>query len=245
VVPLTRAHAHNDYLTLARCSMPCRTASPASRPTCGWFDGELLVGHDESQLQPGRTLASLYLDPLRKRVSERRHGLPELDRHFQLLIDVKNDATATYQGHRRRASRPPQDHDQLRGRHRLPGRRHRGHHGAATSRSWRHDDPLCGVRRRLSELDAASGRGDCRLVSDSWFQQFTWRGVGPMPEAEHAKLLDIVTRAHAAGYRVRFWDTPELKSPPAGRSGPSCSRRCRPHQHRRPGGLKRFLRTHD
>ena len=33
---------------------------------------ELLVGHDVEDLRPGRTLAALYLDPLRGRV--RRNG---------------------------------------------------------------------------------------------------------------------------------------------------------------------------
>ena len=30
-----------------------------------------------------------------------------------------------------------------------------------------------------------------------------------MPEAEHAKLRAFVSTAHANGYRVRFWATPD------------------------------------
>lgn len=48
------------------------------------------------------------------------------------------------------------------------------------------------------------------LVSDNWSNNFTWRGIGEFPAAERAKLHDIVATAHAAGYRVRFWETPDL-----------------------------------
>jgi len=47
------------------------------------------------------------------------------------------------------------------------------------------------------------------LVSDNWTKLFTWQGVGPMPEAERAKLRAFVATAHANGYRVRFWATPD------------------------------------
>ena len=58
--------------------------------------GQLLVGHDIADVKPERTLTSLYLGPLAKRV--RKYGKvypngPEV----LLLIDVKSEAEATYQ----------------------------------------------------------------------------------------------------------------------------------------------------
>ncbi|WP_028280131.1 hypothetical protein [Arthrobacter sp. H5] len=47
------------------------------------------------------------------------------------------------------------------------------------------------------------------LVSNNWTQLFTWQGVGPMPAAERIKLEEYVSTAHDAGYRVRFWATPD------------------------------------
>jgi hypothetical protein len=34
-----------------------------------------------------------------------------------------------------------------------------------------------------------------------------------MPESERSKLHQIVQRAHAAGYEVRFWATPDVAGP--------------------------------
>jgi hypothetical protein len=51
------------------------------------------------------------------------------------------------------------------------------------------------------------------LVSDNWANHFTWRGAGPMPAAEQAKLQQLVADAHAHGYRLRFWNTPDVAGP--------------------------------
>ena len=36
-----------------------------------------------------------------------------------------------------------------------------------------------------------------------------WRGQGPMPEGDRAKLRDWVRRARERGRKLRFWNTPE------------------------------------
>ena len=46
-------------------------------------------------------------------------------------------------------------------------------------------------------------------VSERWSAMFRWRGEGPMPEEERAKLRDFVAKAHRRGRLVRFWATPE------------------------------------
>ncbi len=66
---------------------------------------------------------------------------------------------------------------------------------------------------RLSDLGSGLPAGVMPLVSDNWTKHFTWLGVGPMPEGERAKLHQIVQRAHASGYDVRFWATPDLAGP--------------------------------
>jgi glycerophosphoryl diester phosphodiesterase len=66
-----------------------------------------------------------------------------------------------------------------------------------------------GYDGRLGDLQSGRPSSLMPLVSDNWSNVFTWRGVGPMPEAEKTKLHDIVVSAHHAGYKVRFWETPD------------------------------------
>jgi hypothetical protein len=58
-------------------------------------NGALLVAHDRDKVKPDRTLLSLYLDPLRKRVRENGGKVYRNGRSSFLLIDVKSDAEAT------------------------------------------------------------------------------------------------------------------------------------------------------
>src|SRR5437868_14769766 len=67
VKPLPQAHAHNDY-EHARPLFDALDHGFCSVEADIWLvDGQLLIGHDRKDLKPGRTLESLYLDPLRER----------------------------------------------------------------------------------------------------------------------------------------------------------------------------------
>ena len=96
IKPLPRAHAHNDYehphpLTDALDQGFCNVEADVHLVL-----GHLLVGHDPRELSPGRTLQSLYLDPLKKRISENGGRVYKDGPGFTLMIDVKSDAAATY-----------------------------------------------------------------------------------------------------------------------------------------------------
>ena len=67
-VPLARAHAHNDYDHTRPLfdALDCGFASIEA--DIHLVDGMLLVAHDKEDIRPERTLQSLYLDPLRKRI---------------------------------------------------------------------------------------------------------------------------------------------------------------------------------
>jgi len=70
-----------------------------------------------------------------------------------------------------------------------------------------------GYDGRLSDLHSELPAELMPLVSDHWGRNFTWSGAGPMPEAERKKLKSIVQAAHEKGRLVRFWATPDRRSP--------------------------------
>src|SRR6185295_12383494 len=71
-LPLTRAHAHNDY-EHTRPLFDALEQGFCSVEADVWLvDGKLLVAHDLKNVKQERTLAALYLDPLRERV--RKNG---------------------------------------------------------------------------------------------------------------------------------------------------------------------------
>ncbi|MET9663571.1 hypothetical protein ABZY11_43800, partial [Streptomyces sp. NPDC006510] len=94
---LRRAHAHNDYLHTRPLYDALTHGFTSVEADIFLVDGELLVAHEATDLDPARTLASLYLDPLLARVRA-NHGTvhPGYREPVQLLIDIKTDGAAAY-----------------------------------------------------------------------------------------------------------------------------------------------------
>src|SRR5687767_12337880 len=92
VQPLERAHAHNDY-EHDGLLFDARDGGFTSVEADVWLvDGELRVAHDLAGTLPGRTLRSLYLQPLAELVrANGGHVYPRWRGSFQLLVDIKSD----------------------------------------------------------------------------------------------------------------------------------------------------------
>ncbi|MDQ3404857.1 MAG: phosphatidylinositol-specific phospholipase C/glycerophosphodiester phosphodiesterase family protein [Actinomycetota bacterium] len=214
VRPLAQAHAHNDYEHTRPLHDALDHGFTSAEADIYLVGGELLVGHDPQDLVPGRTLRALYLEPLRQRVLD-NHGkvFPGRPFAFQLLIDLKNTGPATYTELDRQLRDPR--YAFLFARH-TDGKLKRGAVTAVVSGD-RPRELMAGQRDRLAFYDgrlvgASDLGGDATfvpLVSDNWTKVFTWTGVGPMPAEERSRLRGIVTDAHRAGQRVRFWATPD------------------------------------
>ena len=74
VLPLRRAHAHNDYYHRRPLLDALDHGFTSVEADIYLVDGKLLVAHSRLELDAERTLRELYLDPLRERV---RRGPPE------------------------------------------------------------------------------------------------------------------------------------------------------------------------
>ncbi|MFJ8561804.1 phosphatidylinositol-specific phospholipase C/glycerophosphodiester phosphodiesterase family protein [Streptomyces microflavus] len=214
--PLRHAHAHNDYLHPRPLYDALAHGFTSVEADIFLVDGELLVAHDPAGLDPRRTLAALYLDPLRALVRAGRGSVhPHHRAPLQLLIDIKADGVAAYR-----------ELDRQLARHRSLFTRY--HHGrvrpgavtAVISGDRAARVPMEAQRTRLAfydgrldDLGAASPASFTPLISANWTQTFGWLGAGPFPRAERDRLRTLVTAAHREGRRIRFWATPDLPGP--------------------------------
>jgi hypothetical protein len=203
-VPLPHAHAHNDYQHPRPLDDALDHGFTSVEADVFPRDGDLLVGHAAGELRVGRTLESLYLGPLRRRLEAdgavHRGGGP-----FTLLVDFKADGAAAYA---------------LLARQLVPLRRFLTGpspalvvivSGARPIEAIAADpDRLVGIDGRPEDLDRDDRPAALvPLVSERWGKLFTWIGTGEMPEEERAALRRLVDRVHGRGQKLRFWATPE------------------------------------
>jgi hypothetical protein len=218
VRPLEQAHAHNDY-EHERPLYDALDHGFTSVEADIWpVGGELLVAHDAEDLRPERTLRSLYLDPLARRVRDNHGKVYRGQRvEFQLLVDIKADGELSYL----LLDDLLREYPDLFTRY-DDGRVRRGPVTVVISGD-RPRELMAAQRHRLAFYDGRIvdqsdlGPGDdarlTPLVSDNWTRLFSWTGDGPMPAAERARMRQIIGTAHRAGQRVRFWATPDVPGP--------------------------------
>ncbi|MFF0886234.1 phosphatidylinositol-specific phospholipase C/glycerophosphodiester phosphodiesterase family protein [Streptomyces sp. NPDC001046] len=214
--PLWRAHAHNDYEHPRPLFDALDHRFGSIEADIHLVGDRLLVAHDPADLDPSRTLESLYLDPLAARVRA-HHGSVYRGhrRSLQLLVDLKTEGSSTYLALDRHLRRHRHLFTTYAHGRVLPGPVTVVVSGDRAARAPLAAQP---VRRafydgRLTDLGSQAPASLIPLVSDNWTLNFTWQGVGAFPDAERLKLRGIVTTAHRRGQRVRFWATPDLPGP--------------------------------
>jgi hypothetical protein len=210
VAPLAQAHAHNDYLHKRPLLDALDNGFTSVEADIFLVDGKLLVAHAVRQQKPERTLETLYLDPLRERIKANGGSVYGDGKPFHLLVDLKSAGVPTYRALAevlacyadllsvvRNGKLEPKALSVT-----VSGDRPRELMAAESVR-------YAGYDGRVSDLDSDEPADFMPLVSDSWGSQFRWRGQGPLGDAERAKLLELVSKAHAKGRKIRFWAAPD------------------------------------
>jgi hypothetical protein len=213
LIPLERAHAHNDY----EHNRPLHAALEhgfCSVEADVWLvEGRLLVGHDLKDTRPERTLQSLYLDPLRQRIRENGGRVYRQGPSITLLIDAKSDATNTY-GAIKLALDPYRSMLTVWREGRIETNAVSVIISGNRAREQMVSEPerLAAYDGRLADLDDGAPVHFIPLISDNWRLHFRWNGTAEengMSAADRMKLQSIIQRAHARGQRVRFWGMPD------------------------------------
>jgi len=207
-------HAHNDYVH-TRPLLDALDNDMCSVEADVWLTGgELLVAHAQAETDPGKTLRSLYLDPLRDRASA--HGGKILDDRddFMLLIDVKSEAETTWA---EIAAELAPYSDLLTVWN--DGHETRGAVTVVISGNAARTTIL-GSTMRLAALDGVVGMdlsgadasARAPLVSGCWFAfecanglNLSWDGTGSIPAADTATLQADASAAHGNGQHFRTW----------------------------------------
>jgi hypothetical protein len=220
VVPLTHGHSHNDYDQRRPLTEALSRGYTSIEVDVNLVGGQLLVGHDLIQaLIRGRTLRSMYLDPLADWVSRNggemfTPGGPGLT----LLVDVKTEARSTWRALEAVLTEYGRSADGLLTHWSPDGGLEPGAITVVVSGNRATDlmaadtDRYTSLDGRLTDLDGAAGADLMPLISARWADVFGWRGTNQISDADRDRLRALVEAAHAQGRRIRFFDTPDASA---------------------------------
>ena len=211
VVPLMRAHAHNDYEHERPLLDALDHGFMSIEVDIFLIDDALLVAHEREEVDPSRTIETLYLEPFRRRIEENGgYVYAGVDAPVILLIDLKSDAEATYRALRKRLASyeamftrfTPEGVDPGPVLAVISGNRPRASMEAETVRWAAYDG-------RLEDLsaDSLAPASFIPLVSSHWYA--VTRGEAGLTDEARTRLDGWVKRAHQQGRKLRFWGTPD------------------------------------
>jgi len=210
VTPLTGVHAHNDYEHHRPLLDALDNGFCSVEADVHLVKGELRVAHIRLLAREGRTLQSLYLDPLRERVKQNGGRVYPGGPEFVLLVELKDDWRISYAALRRVL----EAYSDILTTYRSGIKQTNAVRVVITGH--RATDMFTGETVRYASLDGSladlNGTESADLIpwiSTDWRGSFKWRGSGVLPEAEVAKLKNILSLAHQQGRRVRFWGSPD------------------------------------
>ena len=206
--PLIHAHAHNDYLHARPLAEALEHGFWSVEADVWLTNGVLLVAHDFDKTSADKTLQKLYLNPLRTfvRTNPVVRGAPPIT----LLIDVKSEAETTYAALRDVLKNYADILTRFES-NRIQTNAVIAIISGARAQATMRDEAVrfAALDGRLLDLDQNPIVALVPLISDTWTKMFKWRGNGPMPEEERAKLRELVQRTHAQGRRLRLWAAPD------------------------------------
>jgi hypothetical protein len=219
VVPIASLHAHNDYQHARPLAEALENGFASVEADVCLVGGQLLVGHKVEECVPGRTLQSLYLDPLRDRIrAGGEHVYPAApDVSVRLLVDFKTDKMPTYLALRAALER----YQDMLTRITRDGKVERRAITVVLTGNAPPRDVLTAEPVRYMKMDGSLADLDdsahppaadlVDLISTEWKKSFTWTGSGPIPEPERQLLRDLSAKARRIGRPLRFWGAPDTR----------------------------------
>lgn len=207
-----RLHGHNDYLQPVPLKRALELGLGSIEADIYLEDDELRVGHERWQLRKGRTLQSMYLNPLL--AASRRGSLRADGRPLVLLVDIKARGSVVY----------PHLREVLGNYREMLTRFHDGRvepgavtillSGSRPSALVAADtDRLCALDGRLQDVDKTPPPPADLVpwVSGSWRTFSDWTGSDDLMEDELKRVNALLAKAHQQGRKVRFWSAPDRK----------------------------------
>jgi hypothetical protein len=204
------AHAHNDYMHERPLFDALENGFRSIEADVFTQGDSLYVAHDRKNITPGRTLRSLYLEPLMKYISEDRGTIYDSASPLILLIDIKDNGLTTYKlldhilnDFREILCKVSQEVY-------VPGSVMVVVSGnRPIEYMMQQEQRFAFVDGRMKDLMDEYTPLLMPLISDRWTKYFSWMGKGDMPEKERTQLRLYVQQAHENGQLIRFWATPD------------------------------------
>ena len=210
---LMHGHAHNDYWHDRPLLDALDLGFASVEVDVMLVEGELRVGHTASELEPGKTLQALYLEPLRQRIAANGGAVFPGHSDFKLMIDMKQANAPTYAAIHAALADYADILTTVRDGVLTPGPVTIVIGNSAFKLFVDENPRYAFYSLPYAQFGLSFPENFLIMASDKWGRFFRWKGEGEMPERERAMLDTLVAKAHALGVPLRLYGTYDKPGP--------------------------------
>ena len=207
---LPNGHSHNDYTRDTPLYDALSYGFTSIEVDVYWQDGRMVVTHDDKQLDEKPTLQKLYLDPLSSIIKKNEGSVfAKNETQLVLMVDLKSEKVSTYLALKEIFANYLEIIEWYNNGEKIRGpvqvlltggppielikkEENRFFYVDGSVDQWSMDYPVSLMPR----------------ASTNYRSFFKWYGKEKMPADEEIKLKELISEAHKAGRKVRFWGCP-------------------------------------
>ncbi|RYY54056.1 MAG: alkaline phosphatase, partial [Chitinophagaceae bacterium] len=198
------AHSHNDYEKKSPFTDAYAAGFGSIEADVFLQGNELLVAHSKDQLNPSRTLRSVYLDPIVKAITENGGMIyKDSSRMLQLMIDFKTEGAATMAALLQVLNGYPVITSNPSVRIVISGNR-------PDISSWNSLPAYIWFDGELEKNYTTAQLARINMLSTNFASYSKWNGKGRLAEAELLTIQGLIKKSHDAGKKIRFWNAPDI-----------------------------------
>jgi alkaline phosphatase len=197
------AHSHNHYEQPLPFWAAWQNGFGSIEADIFLDNNMLIVAHDKKELLARRTLDSLYLVPLQECVLKNNgHAYADTNRRLQLMIDVKTEAISTLKKLIEVLNEYPFLITCPSLMITISGNRPDASLFASAPK-WKWFDG------EFDKLYTHEQMQKIAMLSGDFAKYSKWNGQDSMLANDKNLLRDLITHAHSANKKIRFWNAPD------------------------------------
>lgn len=189
------AHSHNDYEQQQPFHLAYQENFGSIEADIHLVNGKLYVAHDKINIKEDRTLALLYLDPIKDQ-------LDAID-SIQLLIDIKSDALSTLAALISVLQNYPEIIQSSKIKIVISGNR-------PDPEQWSTYPDYILFDGRLGQNYTEQQLKKIGLISDSYFSFIGRKKPWPLEQSDKDKIITAANKVHQLGKPFRIWAHPDF-----------------------------------
>ncbi|MBR9853906.1 MAG: alkaline phosphatase [Algicola sp.] len=195
-------HSHNDYEQNVPFWNAFAGGAQSIEVDIYLRNGILYATHEEVEIKEGRTIESLYFQPLQNAINL-NIGVHQ---PFQLLIDIKSEAVSTLNALITLLEKYPDIRKNQNITLTISGNR------PPVSTYSKYPSYIMFDYQDLEDIRNTSSWEKVALISLNFRKTSQWNGLGRLTAEDLAKVKAIIDKAHSYGKPFRFWATPDTKT---------------------------------